>query len=435
MQAKSLTQKQIFIFWVPLAATWLMMAFEGPFLAAIIARMPMATINLAAYGVAYTFAILSEAPVIMMMAASTRLVKDSSSFTKLRQFNNILTILVTLLLAVGLWPPLFNFVTIKLINLPNDVAQLTHTSLLILLPWPGSIAYRRFLQGIMIANNRTRLVSYGTMVRVVVMMATAITLFYWGKWPGALIGAAALSAGVFIEMVASHFMASNLIKKVQATPQLNTVPPLSLRSIYTFYYPLAIAAFIGLTAQPLVTLLVGNSYMALESLAVLPVINALIFIFRSIGLSFQEVNIALIGEKREGYAALKKFAIRLGTINLVVLALIVFTPLVHYWFETVSGLEPALSHIAQLPAQILVLIPALTVLISFQRSIQVIYNKTGAISVGTFIEVAVIVVLLFTLTTQIEMIGATAAAWAIVGGRIASNSYLGMTNFKARKSA
>ncbi len=75
-----LSQRTIALFWAPLAATWLMMGVEAPFLAAVIARHPDATFNLAAYGVAYAFAILTEAPVIMLMSAATALVQDGHSF-------------------------------------------------------------------------------------------------------------------------------------------------------------------------------------------------------------------------------------------------------------------------------------------------------------------------------------------------------------------
>ena len=66
---ESLTIRKIFVFWVPLAATWLMMATEGPFLAAVIARLADPKYNLAAYGVAFSFALFIEAPGIMMMSA------------------------------------------------------------------------------------------------------------------------------------------------------------------------------------------------------------------------------------------------------------------------------------------------------------------------------------------------------------------------------
>ena len=69
----------VFLFWVPLAAQWLMMASEGPFLAAIIARLGEPTYNLAAYGIAFAFAILIESPVIMLMRASTAQARDRAA--------------------------------------------------------------------------------------------------------------------------------------------------------------------------------------------------------------------------------------------------------------------------------------------------------------------------------------------------------------------
>jgi len=70
-ETSPLRLRTIFAFWSPMAATWLMMAAEGPFLAAVIARLPDPTHNLAAFGVAYAFALIAEAPVIMMLSAAT----------------------------------------------------------------------------------------------------------------------------------------------------------------------------------------------------------------------------------------------------------------------------------------------------------------------------------------------------------------------------
>jgi len=85
-KSSQLSIRKIFFFWIPLASTWLMMAAEGPFLAAVIARLQDPKHNLAAYGVAFSFAILIEAPIIMITSASTALVKDKSSYFKLRNF-------------------------------------------------------------------------------------------------------------------------------------------------------------------------------------------------------------------------------------------------------------------------------------------------------------------------------------------------------------
>ena len=49
--AGPLTHLGVVRFWLPLAGTWLMMAAEGPYLAALIARLDDPTENLAAFGV------------------------------------------------------------------------------------------------------------------------------------------------------------------------------------------------------------------------------------------------------------------------------------------------------------------------------------------------------------------------------------------------
>jgi progressive ankylosis protein len=93
---------------VPLAAQWIMMALEGPFLAAIIARMGEPAFNLAAYGVAFALAILIESPVIMLMSASTALVDDAESYRRLRNFAHALNAGSTALLLFVLIPPVYD---------------------------------------------------------------------------------------------------------------------------------------------------------------------------------------------------------------------------------------------------------------------------------------------------------------------------------------
>jgi len=145
-----ISQKSIFLFWAPLAATWMMMAVEGPYLAAVIARLPDPKFNLAAHGVAFAFAILIEAPVIMLMSAATALVEDATSYRRLRGFMIWLGVATTSTLILVLVPPVYRFVMIELVELPVEVASLTYGALWFFLPWPAAIGYRRFVQGVLI---------------------------------------------------------------------------------------------------------------------------------------------------------------------------------------------------------------------------------------------------------------------------------------------
>ena len=191
-------------FWLPLAVTWFMMSVELPFLAAVIARLPDAKYNLAAHGVAFAFAILIEAPVIMLMSASTALVEDSVSYRKLRNFANALNAGSTLLLLAVLVPPVFDFLMRTVIGLPSEVADLTYGALWLFLPWPAAIGIRRFVQGVLIRSGRTRLVATGTLIRLAAMSATALALFLLTDLPGAWVGAASLSAAVITEAIAAR---------------------------------------------------------------------------------------------------------------------------------------------------------------------------------------------------------------------------------------
>ena len=425
MEKKSdITLKQIFLFWLPLASTWIMMAAELPYISAVIARLTEAEFNLAAFGVAYNLAVLFESPIIMLMSSSLKLVKGRRSYLKLRQFSVVLNVAITLLMALFLIPPIFNFVTKDLIGLPDRIAHLTHISTAILLFWPAAIGMRRFYQGILIRANSTRKVAYGTLVRLLSMSGSAIVLYYLGM-PGAYTGATALTFGVILETLATRMMAGQAIKNtLKTTGDERKDPNLRYREILKFYIPLSLTTIVSLAVPFIVIFFVGQGRFPIESLAVLPVVNGLVFMFRSMGLSFQEVGIAFMGDKNEGYGILKKFASMLGMGVFVSMAIIAFTPLSHIWFHHISGLSLDLTGFSKVPTQIMVIIPLLSVWISFQRAYTINSKRTILLSNATFIEVGMIVAVLIVTISFMDMIGAIAAALAYLVGRLFSNLYL-----------
>ena len=428
-----LSYKKIFYFWLPLAATWLMMSVEGPYLAALIARSPEPKFNLAAYGVAYSLALIIEAPIIMIMSASVALVRDESSFKKLRNYTYSVNALLTFLMIILVIPNIFYFITENLIGLPAEVSRLTHIATIILIPWPGAIGYRRFYQGLLINNNLTRRVAYGTITRLSAMSLSALGLYIWGSFDGVIIGAVSLTIGVTMEAAASRLMVNQVIKKIKLT-EIPTKDSLTYKEISKFYYPLALTSLIGLGVQPLVTFFVGQSKMALESLAVLPVVTSFVFIFRALGLSYQEVIIALIGEKKAGFNLLLKFALILSGILVLLLGLFAFTPLADFWFKTVSGLSISLTDFARAPLMIMFFFPALTVLISIQRGVLVSAKNTKPITIATATEFLAIVISLFIFVYYMNLVGAVAATIAFVAGRLASNFYLLSHSIESIKS-
>lgn len=413
--------RSIFFFWSPLAAQWVMMAAEGPFLAAVIARMGDAAFNLAAYGVSFAVAILVESPVIMLMSAATALVEDAASYRRLRAFTALLNAGSTALLLLVLVPPVFRWTMLGVLGLPGAVGELVYGALWLLLPWPAAIGYRRFLHGVLIRSGRTRLVAYGTVLRLAAMAATALALHLHGGLPGAWVGAAALSAGVCVEALAARFMAAGAVRELLGS---GTRVELGYGDIARFYFPLALTSLIGLTVHPLLTFFMGRAPFPVESLAVFPVVHGLSFLFRAPGFAFQETVIALAGRRLENVPVLARFGAALGASAAGGLALVAFTPLARVWFQGVSGLPPELAAFAVVPTRLLAPLPIVAVVIAFQHALLVHGRTTRAVTVGTAVEVAGIALLFVVFGWRMGMVGVSAASLALLGGRLLSAGYL-----------
>jgi len=419
-----LTRRKIAIFWLPLFSTWLMMGAEGPFIAAIIARLAAAKFNLAAFGVAFSLGMFFESPIIMMLSAANVLVKGRSTYLKLRRFNNLLNFLITLAMLLVLVPPVFYWLTEGLIGMPPAVARLTRQATLFLLPWPAAIGFRRFYQGILIGNRLPRRVAYGTVVRLVSMAATALFLYLFSSLPGACVGTAALSAGVVMEALASRIMAGPLVKRLLTVAEPGMARLFSNRELAAFYFHLALTSLLGLAVHPMMSFFMGKSRLPIESLAVLPVVQSLVFLFRSGGVAFQEVGVALIGRGLEHQRDIGLACRRLAAGASIALAVVLFTPLADAWLRQLSGLPRELAEFALLPARLLVLLPALEYWLSYQRSRFILTGQTRAVTFATAIEVSGIGLVLFACIGWLGMSGVVAGSVAQVAGRIASNLFL-----------
>ena len=410
-----LTGGRIFRIWVPMAATWLMMSVEGLIIAAVVARLAAPTENLAAYGVAFAFALIMEAPIIMLLSATTALCRDREAFYALRRFSRALNLLLTLGVLAVVLSPLYPFVAESVMGLSPEVSALSRWSLLILLPWPAAIGFRRFYQGIMIRHGHTRRVAYGTTLRLAGMGATA-----WLLWDsaiaGAYIGAAALTVAVLLEAAATWFMARDCVREV--VQRERTGDPLTTRRILRFYIPLLVSSVIALALHPLVNLFLGHSRLPLESLATYPVVTALSFVFRSMGLSYQEVAIALMDGSRQRFESLLRFACWVGLGASAAQGVIALTPLAAVWFRGVGGLTPDLVDLSVPALRILVAMPLLSVLLAFGRALLVWCAETRAITWAGVIEMAAAIALLWFLIGPVDQVGVLAASWAILGARL-----------------
>ena len=373
--------------WWPLAASWALMGAELPLLSAVVARLPDPKINLAAYGgVVFPLALIIEAPIIMLLAASTALSRDEASYRRLYRYMMVAGALLTALHILIAFTPLYDLTARYILGAPEEIIEPGRIGLMLMTPWTWAIAYRRFHQGVLIRFNRSQTIGVGTLVR---MSANALTLFagYSLHWPGIITATAAVSAGVISEAV----YVGIVVRPVLNGPLRQAAPlatPLTWSSFMDFYIPLFLTSLLTLLVQPVGSAAISRMPLALESLAVWPVVNGFTFLLRSLGIAYNEVVVAQLDEPGS-WQALRRFSAWLGLATTLALLAVAATPLSGLWFNRVSGLAADLTSLASRGLWLALPMPWLAVLQSWYQGALVNGRQTRPISEAVVIFLVV----------------------------------------------
>jgi len=378
--------------WLPLAASWLVMGLEMPVVSAIMARLADPEIHLAAYGgVVFPIALIVEAPVIMLLAASVALAKDAASSALIYRFMMAVGAALTVVHALLAFTPLFDLVLVPLLDPPAAVIEPARLGLKIMLPWTWAIGYRRFHQGLLIRYGRSHHVSIGTALRLAAVGGTAAVVGFALGASGIVAATTAIALGVCVEALYSAWAALPItrVKLPNAAP----VARLTLRYFLVFYLPLVLTSLLSLLVQPIGSAAIARMPDALASLAVWPVVSGLLFMLRSVAFALNEVVVALL-DRPGAYRALLRFTLLLAGAQLIITAAIAFTPLAQAWFGVASGLGPELTALAILGFSWALLWPSLDAFRNLVQGVAVYSRRTSAISTSMIVFLVVTAVLL-----------------------------------------
>lgn len=354
------------------------MGVEMPMLAVAMTRMPGGEVHLAALGaLVYPLSVLIEAPIIMLLATSTALVKDLVAHARLLRFSHVSAAVLTALHALVAFTPLFDFIALDLIGVPGEIVEPGRIGMQVMTPWTWAIAYRRFQQGVLIGCERSDLVVYGTVIRLLTNVLVLGLGLLASTWPGIVVGTAGVASGVVAEAV----WAGWCFRRV-ARPRLSRRPagaPMTWRAFAAFYVPLAFTPLITIVIQPIGAWAMSKMAIPLMSLAAWPAVYGLVFLTRSAGFAFNEVAVSLAG-KPGGLAALRRCGVRIGAVATAVLALLALTPLGGLWFGQVSGMSVELTALAASAVLFAVLMPGYAVAQSYHQGVLVFEKRTRPIT-------------------------------------------------------
>lgn len=381
------TPRRVLTLWWPLAGSWLLMGVEMPMLTAAMTRMPGGEPHLAAIGaLVYPLSILIEAPIIMLLAASTALVKDLATHARLLRFAHLASLVLTVVHVAVAFTPLFDWIVLDVIGVPPEIVEPGRVGMMLMTPWTWAIGYRRFQQGVLIRCGRSDLVGVGTIVRLVANVLVLLVGLAVGTWPGIVVAATAISCGVLAEAAWAGWCFRRAARpKLPARPEGELI---SWRAFAAFYTPLAFTPIITIVIQPIGSWAMSKMHGPLQSLAAWPAVYGIVFLSRSAGFAFNEVVVSLAGEPG-GQRALARVGVGIAATTTVVLTLLAITPLGGFWFAKVSGLSEELTALARVSLPFALLMPAYAVAQNYLQGLMVHGKRTRPITEAVVLYLAV----------------------------------------------
>lgn len=449
--------RTIFALWLPLAISFELMMLEGPTVQGAMGRLAAPELHLAAWGLTMSLSLLIESPVIMLLATAIALVQDADSYHALRRFMLTLAGACTLLTALIAFTPLFDLIAGGIMGQPLPIVAAARPAMQIMLLWTAAIAWRRFYQGVLVRYGQTRRVSWGTAVRLSVVVCVATALSALHRVPGVQVGAYALMAAVIAEAFATTLFALPIIRGQGAgfrsqglekeekkrrreektetnqstiyNPQSSTdssfilhPSSLSQREIWKFHAPLAATTLLTLLAQPMTAAALARLPNKTATLAVWPVVSMLLLVMRGWGLALQEITVSQ-AKNPASHAPLRRFTLLVGLTTTLATALIAFTPLLNVYVGSILHLPPDLHQMARIGIGAGVLLPLLSSLSAWAGGLIVAKGQTHHRYKGMGLNLGTHITLLF-FGVGLRLPGIWVAAGAFTAAALAEYVYL-----------
>jgi Na+-driven multidrug efflux pump len=366
--------------WLPLAASIMMMVLEPSIINTGLARTGNPELALAAYGVAFSVALLVEAPVLMLLDASVARSTDRQAFGLLRRLALLLGLLVTAIGLILSLTPLYTLLVEDLMQIPPNVAARARPTLQVLAFWSLPIAWRRAHQGLLIRSEHTAVISLATGIRLVTLAGALFVGLLFLPETGAVVAGVAMVVSVTLEAVLITWATRSVLHAPDfpADAEMAGVTPLTTSRLWQFYRPLAMTTILRQVTRPLLNAGIAAAALPLASLAAWPVVWGFAMLVTGPAWSLQQVTTALATDE-PAYRRVRIFALSLSASFALLLGLVAFTPLYTVVMGGVYNLSSELQALARPGLQLLSIYPLLMGAQSLLRGVLIRSGCTGPV--------------------------------------------------------
>lgn len=389
---KAVSFRTLIKFFIPLGISASLVTISHVIINSTLARSSDPVVVIASYSVAMSlFAIFERCAVILRQTCAT-LVRDKHSFRLVSRLAvSLLAAILGLSLIIG-YSPLGNLFFAEVLGVKAHMLEPTLAVYRVLMFVTIFSGIRCLYHGVIISNLRTKWLTIGMVVRLIVMALLAYILLKFNLVNHGYIGAYIFLVGMVIEALVSVVEGHQLVKKM---PDKKVDHPIVHRSqVMKFYLPLLIASLIAVSISPATNAVLGSSGKAEIAIASYAIAFSILNLLVSVSSYTHQV---VINFYEKDAKAVTRFAFIFSLIPSVLLIAIAYSPIGIWGFENIMGVSGELLDQSILALKFFIVFAICFPWLDFINGVLMLKGQTKVLSYSQAGNVLMTFIALFTL--------------------------------------
>ena len=387
--------RRLLAFFLPLAATPFLISSTHNIINAALARLAAPEITIAVFSVVKSFTNAIKAPVLTSGQISTAIADSRQSYLVTTKFVwSVAGFYVAVLLLLG-YTPLGGLFLRHVMGLHDPMAvELGYRAMRITAFLPVVEALRDSNRGILIARQRTGIVSVSTLIRLLVIIALVLFATATRSIPGIELAAITWTGGIGVEglvVFGSLFLLlGSPIRAAETVSRRNATRP-TTRSVFAFFLPLAVMVTLRSALHPLIQAGIARGVgSATHALAVYGVTWGLVLnVVAPLQLLHNCSIVFAPGRDHASWPRVLRFCTSVGALMTVLLVVLALTPAGHLFFTRILGVSPTIAAEASRAVLAFSLLPLFWAYREAYWGVMMRRHRTGGIGVGKVVNIMV----------------------------------------------
>lgn len=328
---------QLFAFFVPLGVSASLVTISHVIINSTLARSSDPEVIIASYAIGLSMLAVIERPAILLRQTCSALVRDRTSF---KAMTNVAVCLLIGMFVAGLvisYTAVGKLLFLHLFGVDDTMLQAILHVYRILMFVSIFSGIRCLYHGIIISNMRTKWLTIGMIIRLLVMYALSLYFIRTGKVTSGEVGAIIFLSGMIIEAAMSYWEGSRLARSLPLKKEGHDIEKAG--QILKFYRPLLFSSFIAVIIGPAINAMLGKTTdikLAIASFAIAASLTQLVQNF------FSYTHQIVLNFYRKDSALAIRFVVTCGFIPTVLIGILGYTPAGPWFMEHVMGVNERL---------------------------------------------------------------------------------------------